>query len=1005
MHTFQNMVLRLTNFWAEKGCLFHQPYDLETGAATFNPITFLKVLGPEPYKAAYVEPCRRPQDGRYGQNPNRLQLFHQFQVILKPSPENVLQLYLESLAAIGFDLTKHDIRFVHDDWESPTLGAWGLGWEVWMDGMEVTQFTYFQSVAGFPLKPVTAEIAYGLERLSMLLQNKTSFFDMMYDNNLTYKDVIMQNEIEWSTYNFEKADAKMWLEHFNHYEKEAKRLVECNLPIPAYDFVVKASHAFNMLEARGVISVTERTGYILRIRDLAKVAATGYIESRERLGFPLCNVYPKTETSQPVIQSEHKKLGDKENFLFEIGCEMLPAEYVNIGERLLKKAIEELLKTCRIHFSRIETFATPQRLGVLVHDLATLSQPLTIEKKGPLVHLAFEKDGHLTPLGAGFMKSLNVSSPITLDEVQQGKIEGLSIISVQNNHYLFIKTHESGKSTVEILSENLPKILASMIFPKNMRWDSYDETFARPIRWLVALLGNLVIPMKFAGVVAGNQTRGHAQYAPNFFMISNPLDYDALLKEHYVIGRYEERKQNIISQLEKIEKNSEAIALKKERVLNEVVNLVEWPKLVVHRFDHHFLEAPKELLVSEMVEHQRYFPLEDQQGKLKPLFVMTLDHEVSDLVLDNNKKVLSARLSDGVFLYHQDLKHPLEVYLEKLKTVQFQKDLGTVYDKVERLIKEANLLHHVLKIGNKEKVHRAAILAKADLATQLVKEFPELQGITGKIYAKIQNEPQEVSDAIYEHWLPNSENGPIPLSETGILLGLADKFDNIIGYFSVGIRPTSSSDPYALRRQTLGILKILTHHHLKLSLSLIMNDIFKYFSAHSGQQIIVEIVEFFKNRMKTLLEDLGHKKDNIEAILSSGFDNPYEDLKRLKAFENMRLAKEFNSLVEVHKRLKGQVEKSDPHDFAIHLAKLPQEKALYEAIYALEEIIQKNQKDIDFEEIFHQMARLQLPLKEMFDHVKILADEDDLRRNRLGLLQKAYAIIMRFADLSKIQIS
>lgn len=287
MLTFQQIIQRLTEFWEKKKCIIHQGHDLEVGAGTFNPATFLRALGPEGYKTAYVEPSRRPSDGRYAQNPNRMQLFHQFQVIIKPSPADIQQTYLESLKVLGLDLKKHDIRFVHDDWESPTLGAWGLGWEVWCDGMEVSQFTYFQAIGSMPLKPITVEITYGLERLAMYIQNKDSFYDMKWNDELTFGDIATQSEIEWSTYNFEGASVPMWLRHFEDFEKEAKDLIARHLPLPAYDFVIKASHAFNMLDARGVISVTERTGYIARIRDLARLVAMEYISSREKLEFPL----------------------------------------------------------------------------------------------------------------------------------------------------------------------------------------------------------------------------------------------------------------------------------------------------------------------------------------------------------------------------------------------------------------------------------------------------------------------------------------------------------------------------------------------------------------------------------------------------------------------------------------------------------------------------------------------------------------------------------------------
>src|SRR5690606_32132686 len=281
------LIFALNRFWAEQGCVVVQPYDMEVGAGTFHPSTFLRALGPEPWKTAYVQPSRRPTDGRYGENPNRLQHYYQYQVILKPSPDNVLELYLDSLRSLGIDPRQHDIRFVEDDWESPTLGAWGLGWEVWLDGMEITQFTYFQQVGGIELRPVSAEITYGLERIAMYMQNVNSVFDLEWVDGITYGDVFHQNEVEQSTYNFEAADTAMLFQLFDSYEREAMRLLDMELVLPAYDWVLKCSHTFNLLDARGAISVTERTSYIGRVRHLARRTAEAYLRSRERLGFPL----------------------------------------------------------------------------------------------------------------------------------------------------------------------------------------------------------------------------------------------------------------------------------------------------------------------------------------------------------------------------------------------------------------------------------------------------------------------------------------------------------------------------------------------------------------------------------------------------------------------------------------------------------------------------------------------------------------------------------------------
>ncbi len=286
MH-FQALIQTLQNYWAAQGAALIQPLDMEVGAGTFHPATFLRVLGPEPWKAAYVQPSRRPTDGRYGENPNRLQHYFQFQVLFKPSPLNIQDLYLGSLAAIGLEAHTHDIRFVEDDWESPTLGAWGLGWEVWADGMEVTQFTYFQQVGGIDLSPVSVELTYGLERLCMYLQGVESVYDLKWNDTLTYGDIFHQNEVEQSTYNFEHSTAATHLAHFNNFEAECQKLLAAGLPLPAYDFCLKCSHTFNLLDARGAISITERAGYIGRVRALASGVARLYVEQRERMGYPL----------------------------------------------------------------------------------------------------------------------------------------------------------------------------------------------------------------------------------------------------------------------------------------------------------------------------------------------------------------------------------------------------------------------------------------------------------------------------------------------------------------------------------------------------------------------------------------------------------------------------------------------------------------------------------------------------------------------------------------------
>lgn len=587
MLTFQQIIHKLSEFWEKRGCIIHQGHDLEVGAGTFNPATFLRCLGPEPYKTAYVEPSRRPADGRYGENPNRLQLFHQFQVIIKPSPLDILETYKESLEAIGINLKEHDLRFVHDDWESPTIGASGMGWEVWIDGMEVTQFTYFQAVANLPLKPISAEITYGLERLCMYVQNKDSFYDMQWNENYTYGDICKRNEVEWSAYNFTYASTEMWLRHFDDYEREAKDLIAHQLPIPAYDFVLKASHAFNLLQARGVISVTERTGYIGRIRDLARLVATEYLTAREKLGFPLMDKLPREESRIPKLEAAPKSFDPqrRETFLLEIGSEELPATFVPIGMQNLENDLRALLKQRDISFESLHVFGTPRRLGVQIKGLVEGTAEKITQRKGPAITVAFGEDGTPTKQGLGFLKSIGQES-VTLKQI--GKIEGLEI----SGEHLLATVKTPGVSIYELLAEELPKLILNLDFPKKMRWGTLDIAYPRPLQWIVALYAHQVIPFVVGNIGSGHHTFGHAQLDPQKIILKEAADYFAILKKHKVLADVDERRQSILEQLGTIEKKLQALALEKKKVMAQVLYLSEWPMLTTADFNSDFLRAP-----------------------------------------------------------------------------------------------------------------------------------------------------------------------------------------------------------------------------------------------------------------------------------------------------------------------------------------------------------------------------------------------------------------------------
>jgi len=1012
MLNFQEMIAALTHYWANQGCAIHQGYDLEVGAGTFNPATFLRCQGPEPYAAVYVEPSRRPKDGRYGENPNRLQFYHQMQVIIKPSPPNLQDLYLESLKAIGLDVNQHDIRFVHDDWENPTIGAWGLGWEVWLDGMEVTQFTYFQAVGGIPVSPVSGEITYGLERLAMYLQDVNSFFELKWNDTLLYGDLYKKSEWEWSHYNFKEANTAMWFAHFDDFEKEAKRLVGLNLPIPAYDFVIKASHAFNILDARGVISVTERTGYINRIRSLAKLLSHAYLKSREAQNFPLLRptATPAVETPQPL---SFQHFEEKDDFLLEIGSEELPATFVPIGINNLEKGMRGLLKDHQLPFEEIHAYGTPRRLAVVVKGLAKEVPSQIVEKKGPALTAAFDAKGSPTKVGEGFFRSHGFDA-LSLTQVKEGNLS-IEIRALNGVDYLFVNKKTESKPAVEILAPLLSSLVLNIDFPKKMRWGALDIEYARPIRWLVSLYGAQEIPFVVGNIKSGKITYGHRQLSPERIPLSHANKYLDTLRHHFVMADQEEREKSILTQIQTFEKKLHGKVALLEKVLPQVLHLVEWPFLTEADFDPLYLKAPKEVLISEMVEHQKYLPLIDATGALMPLFLIVCNNKPTALIRAGNQKAVTPRLADGLFLYEEDLKTPLADFAKKLRTITFQKDLGSVAEKGRRLMANVEILHRFLPIAELPTAKRAAFLAKADLASELVGEFPDLQGIIGKIYALKSGEEAAVAEAIDEHWMPRGEKAPLPHTPCGILVSLAEKIDNLLSCFLLGMIPSSSSDPYALRRQAIAIIKILISKHYHLPLQQVLKEAAgrflenpelteekrKAFTARQ-EEAICEINAFIENRMRFAFIEEGFEKDEIEAVLAKRVDDIFETYHLLRALHTFRKEeKGFGALLEVYTRAKKILVNqllSAPLD--PHFLQESTEKVLAKKIESVESALSSKHT---YQEAFSQLVELREPLDAFFSAVKVLDDHPPLRANRLALLKKVQDLCETVVDFSKIQ--
>jgi glycyl-tRNA synthetase len=488
----------------------------------------------------------------------------------------------------------------------------------------------------------------------------------------------------------------------------------------------------------------------------------------------------------------------------------------------------------------------------------------------------------------------------------------------------------------------------------------------------------------------------------------NARDYLKTLRQNSVLADPLEREEKILEQLADLEIKNGIQIIEKERVIPQVLNLVEWPFMTLANFQTRFLKAPKEVLISEMVEHQKYFPVINKDNTLRDLFVITANVVPTEEIRRGNQKVLSARLSDGVFLYEEDLKIPLEAFNEKLKKVTYQKELGTVFQKVERIQAHAKTIQSFLGISSLQLVERAARLCKADLASNMVYEFPDLQGVIGKYYALAHHEEPEVAQAIDEHWMPRGENAPLPESETGVIVSLADKIDNLISCFAIDLKPTSSSDPYALRRQVLGVIKILIKGKHELPLKKTLEQCIDNFPSSLVQnktQLIEELEQFITNRIKTVFLDYGFSKDEIEASLSHGCTDIYDTFSRVKALHQFRKSSvsQFSSLFEVYKRAKGQIQGTNGANVAVELLKEEPEKKLYQLLEGQQKAFEDSISKRDYNQAYELIAKVQPALAELFDKVKILSDEEQIRKNRLALLYKVFNLFGEVLDFSKIQ--
>ncbi len=1001
LSTFQGLILALQQYWAEQGCVILQPLDMEVGAGTFHPATFLRSIGPEPWRTAYVQPCRRPTDGRYGENPNRLQHYYQFQVLLKPSPLDIQERYLGSLQMLGIDPLVHDIRFVEDNWESPTLGAWGLGWEVWLNGMEVTQFTYFQQVGGLDCRPVSGEITYGLERIAMYLQGVDSIYDLVWTRNdegeaVTYGDVFHQNEVEMSHYNFERADVSSLFTAFESCERQSHELVEAGLPLPAYEMVLKASHLFNLLDARHAISVTERQRYILRVRALSRAVAQAYYEAREKLGFPLHR--PREIPSRPLLPSTPPPgKGERSDLLVEIGTEELPPKALRRLAAAFCDEIGRRLEKADLEFTRIRPFATPRRLAVVVEKLADQQPDRVIERRGPALAAAFDEAGHPTRAAQGFAASCGVP------------VEELERLENEKGAWLLFRRTEPGKPAAAILPGIVEEALKQLPIPKRMRWSDLPAEFVRPVHWIVLLHGEQPIDANILGLPCARTTRGHRFHRPEPLHVATPADYEELLHtKGFVIADFERRRQAIHAQVEELAAELGGTAVLDPELLDEVTALVEWPVAIAGEFDRRFLEVPPEVLIASMKGHQKYFHVVDETGRLMPHFIAisNIESRQPEQVREGNERVIHPRLSDAEFFWNQDRKQPLASRLESLKEVIFQKRLGTLHDRSLRISRLAAALAKESGSDTK-RAERAGLLSKCDLMTEMVGEFPELQGVMGRYYALHSGEDEEVAQALDEQYMPRFAGDRLPETSTGRLLSVADKLDLLVGIFSIGQLPSGDKDPFALRRAALGALRILIECGLDIDLERALQHAARAYPHDFERETVVdEVFLFMMERLKGYYQDQGHSADLFDAVLARRPTRPVDFDRRIRALAAFRKLPEAESLAAANKRIANilrQAEGEIPQQVNPALLQSEEEKRLAQRVAEMEEQAKPLFRDGEYERALSRLAALREPVDRFFDKVMVMVEDEALRNNRLALLKKLHDLFLHVAELSRLQ--
>jgi len=687
--------------------------------------------------------------------------------------------------------------------------------------------------------------------------------------------------------------------------------------------------------------------------------------------------------------------------LLEIGTEEIPAGYIEPALDALVSSLKEKLKNARINAGPGRIFGTPRKLCVEIKDVEEKQAPLALELLGPPEHVAFDENGKPTIAAKKFAEKAGVPvQELTLSETPKGRrLMGLK--------------KESGQNTTDVLQKILPDAILGIPFPKTMKWADFSIRFARPIHGVLALFGDQVVSFQLENIQSGRLSQGHCFMSPGPIEIDQAENYAAWLEKAHVIVDFQTRRDLIEEKALEAALEKGGRPIKDDALLDIVKNLVEYPAVTAGRFDADFLKVPREVLITAMREHQKYFAVADDAGELLPVFIAVNNTRTRDmdLVAKGHERVLRARLADARFFYESDLEESCDARVEKLKNVLFQADLGSVHEKILRVEKIGEFICDAIESGPELKTHvrRAARLCKSDLVSRLVIEFPKLQGIMGGIYAAVEQEPPPVCDAVKEHYLPTHSGGDLPESAAGAILSVADKIDSICGCFAIGFAPTGASDPYALRRQGIGVIRIIKKEGFAFDLSDLIQKSLSFFPGKNPDRIAQEIYLFFKNRMDHILADQGISKDVIKAVTRVSAQRVPEVWQRAAALEKIKLEPDFQPLAAAVKRIVNIIKKADPAAFKSgnvdeSLFEHDCESALfaaYQTVFA--KITEKTGQNLYYEALL-DAASLKKEVDDYFEGVMVMADDADVRANRLSLLKKLGEMFTIFADFSHLSV-